>query len=119
MVPAVTDDENWAELEMKDLSSASKRNVREELEEALNTHQDAELDLRRMHPDDFNTPIDDMEDIDPAFSEALKTKPYGITLDDDPETMLLKLEEAIERGDLGGLPGFGEIPLDDTEDAYW
>jgi hypothetical protein len=118
---AVKDDEVWSDIDMQDLSQSYKRDVRAEMEEAINQHQDVELDLRRMHPDDFSTPIDDLEDMDEDFYKALQTSPFGASLEDDPDTFLTKLEEAIDRGDLGFLPGFGEIPLDDSVDgpAYW
>eukprot|EP00557_Chaetoceros_sp_GSL56_P012234 CAMPEP_0176484416 /NCGR_PEP_ID=MMETSP0200_2-20121128/4442_1 /TAXON_ID=947934 /ORGANISM="Chaetoceros sp., Strain GSL56" /LENGTH=768 /DNA_ID=CAMNT_0017880887 /DNA_START=92 /DNA_END=2395 /DNA_ORIENTATION=- len=118
---AVKDDEVWSDIEMPDLSQSSKRDIRSEIEQAINEHEDMDLDLRRMHPDDFKTPIADMEDMDEDFYKALQTSPYGASLEDDPDTFLRKLEEAIDRGDLDYLPGFGEIPLDDSVDgpAYW
>lgn len=112
---AVKENHSWSDLRMPDYSS-QKRNVRDEIEEALATHQDTEIDLARMHPDDFDNPF---EDLDP---EALKTQPFGVSLEDDVDTFLDKLEAAIDRDDVDFLPGFGEVPLDDINDlgkAYW
>jgi len=118
---AVRDDEAWAELNMPDLSETYKRDIRGEIEEALNNHQDADFDLKRMHPDDFKTPIDDLESMDADLIDALKTQPYGLDLEDDPDTFLNKLEAALDREDIDYLPGFGEVPLDESElgQAYW
>jgi hypothetical protein len=119
---AVKDDKTWSsEISMPDLSQSNKRDIRAEIEEALKNHQDVELDLRRMHPDDFSTPIDDLEGMDEKFYKALQTSPFGASLEDDPDTFLAKLEAALDRDDLEYLPGFGEIPLDDSVDgpAYW
>lgn len=74
------------------------------------------LTLNRMHPDEFNNPFEDLD------TEAMKTQPYGVSLEDDPDTFLDKLEAAIDREDIDFLPGFGEIPLDESSDlgkAYW
>jgi len=118
---AVKDDEKWSDIDMQDLSQSNKRDIRAEMEDALENHQDEELDLKRMHPDDFKTPIDDLEDMDEQFYQALQTQPYGASLEDDPDLFLDKLEAALERDDIDFLPGFGEVPLDDSVDgpAYW
>ena len=61
--------------------------------------------------------------MDEKLYEALQTQPYGASLDDDADAFLDKLEAAIDRDDLQVeyLPGFGEVPLDDSADgpAYW
>ncbi len=118
---AVKDDGLWSDIDMPDLSESSSRDIRAEMEEALENHQDAEVDLKRMHPDDFKTPIDDIESMDELFSELLKTQPYGASIEDDVDTFIDKLEAAVDRDDFSFLPGFGEIPLDDSADgkAYW
>mmetsp|Transcript_6907 Transcript_6907/g.8621 ORF Transcript_6907/g.8621 Transcript_6907/m.8621 type:complete len:101 (+) Transcript_6907:63-365(+) len=99
-----------------DLTNSHDRNVREEIEEALENHKDAEIDLERMHPDDFSNPF---AEIDP---DAMKAQPFGISLEDDADAFLDKLEKALEKDDLEFLPGLGDIPLDENEDlgkAYW
>lgn len=113
---AVKENETWSELEMPDLSETHTRNIRDEIEEAIGAHEDAEVDLERMHPDNFNSPFDDLD------TQALKTQPFGVSLEDSPDTFLDKLEAAIDRDDVDFLPGFGEIPLDESSDlgkAYW
>ena len=117
--PKTTEDDNWSQIDMQDLSFSNDRNVREEIESAIENHQDVQPDLQNMHPDNFKTPIDDMEGIDETFAEALKTRPRGLSMDDDVDIFLEKLQGALDRGDLGDLPGFGEIPLDDSGEAYW
>eukprot|EP00551_Chaetoceros_affinis_P009326 CAMPEP_0203662414 /NCGR_PEP_ID=MMETSP0090-20130426/386_1 /ASSEMBLY_ACC=CAM_ASM_001088 /TAXON_ID=426623 /ORGANISM="Chaetoceros affinis, Strain CCMP159" /LENGTH=719 /DNA_ID=CAMNT_0050525195 /DNA_START=129 /DNA_END=2288 /DNA_ORIENTATION=- len=112
---AVKEDISWSELRM-DLTNSHDRNVREEIEEALENHKDAEIDLERMHPDDFSNPF---AEIDP---DAMKAQPFGISLEDDADAFLDKLEKALEKDDLEFLPGLGDIPLDENEDlgkAYW
>ena len=118
---AVKDDASWSGIEMPDLSGSSKRDIRAEIDEAIKEHKDEDLDLKRMHPDDFKTPIDDLEDMDENLYKALQTQPYGASLEDDADAFLDKLEAAIDRDDFASLPGFGEIPLDDSVDgpAYW
>lgn len=120
---AVKDDALWSDIDMPDLSESKMRDIRAEMEESIEGHTDEGLDLKRMHPDDFKTPIDDLEDMDEKLYEALQTQPYGASLDDDADAFLDKLEAAIDRDDLQVeyLPGFGEVPLDDSADgpAYW
>ena len=119
--PCIKDDtdESWSELEMKDLSS-SKRNMREELDDALDSHEDVEIDMNRFHPDDFKSPIGDLEDMDDNnMMESINATPYGFSPEDDFETFMQKIKDAAIRGDVDYTPGFGDIPLDDTEDAYW
>ena len=112
----VKDDESWSDLEMP---IENKRDVRQEIEKALENHEDVDLDLERMHPDDFKTPIDDLEGMDDDLMQALQTKLYGFSLEDDVDTFLEKLQGAIDRDDFSYTPGFGEIPLDDSGEAYW
>lgn len=110
------EDELWSELKMHDLSENHTRNIRDEIEEAIEAHKDVDVDLERMHPDNFNSPFDDLD------TEALKIQPFGVSLEDSPDIFLDKLEAAIEREDVDFLPGFGEIPLDESNDlgkAYW
>ncbi|GFH61614.1 hypothetical protein CTEN210_18089 [Chaetoceros tenuissimus] len=118
---AVQEDDLWNNIEMPDLSESSKRDIRAEMEEAIANYEEPEVDLKRMHPDDFKTPIDDLENMDDEFMEALQANPYGVSIEDDPDTFLDKLEAAIDRGDLSTIPGLGDIPLDDSVDgpAYW
>jgi len=118
---AVKNDDVWSNIEMPDLSESSKRDIRAEMEEAIDNHQDEEVDLKRMHPDDFKTPIDDLEDMDEGFYKALQTRPQGASLEDDADTFLEKLEAAIDNDAIDFLPGFGDVPLDDSVDgpAYW
>lgn len=120
---AVKDDGEWSSLNMPDLSMSKTRDIRKEIEQAMENQPEVELDLKRMHPDDFKTPIDDLEDTDQDFYRALQTQPYGVSLEDlqDPDLFLDKLEAALDRDDLEFLPGFGNIPLDDSVDgpAYW
>ncbi len=118
---AVKDDELWSNIEMPDLSQSNTRDIRAEMEEAIASHTDEELDLKRMHPDDFKTPIADLEDMDEKLYQALQTKPLGASLEDDADAFLDKLEAAIDRDDFDFLPGFGDVPLDDSVDgpAYW
>jgi len=118
---AVKDDDVWSNISMQDLSNTATRDIRAEMKDALLNHKDVEPDLKRMHPDDFKTPIDDIENMDETLEEALKTQPYGASLEDDADTFLAKLEDALEREDFGFLPGFGEVPLDESVDgkAYW
>eukprot|EP00559_Dactyliosolen_fragilissimus_P007088 CAMPEP_0184858670 /NCGR_PEP_ID=MMETSP0580-20130426/3754_1 /TAXON_ID=1118495 /ORGANISM="Dactyliosolen fragilissimus" /LENGTH=789 /DNA_ID=CAMNT_0027354951 /DNA_START=700 /DNA_END=3066 /DNA_ORIENTATION=+ len=113
--------DRWTSLEMVDLTNSKSRNVRQEIEEALEAHQDVELELERMHPDNFKMPVDELEDTDNTLMDILEsTRPLGLSPDDSPEDFLEKLEEALERGlDLDTLPGFGEIPLDSSGQAYW
>eukprot|EP00560_Eucampia_antarctica_P006235 CAMPEP_0197827384 /NCGR_PEP_ID=MMETSP1437-20131217/4171_1 /TAXON_ID=49252 ORGANISM="Eucampia antarctica, Strain CCMP1452" /NCGR_SAMPLE_ID=MMETSP1437 /ASSEMBLY_ACC=CAM_ASM_001096 /LENGTH=760 /DNA_ID=CAMNT_0043428213 /DNA_START=94 /DNA_END=2376 /DNA_ORIENTATION=- len=120
--PSVQDDENesWSELKMCDTSAASARNIRQEIDDAISTHKDAEVDFQRFHPDDFKTPVDDLEDTDEEFTKVMDTTPHGFSPEgDDFETFMQKIKNAAERGDLDYTPGFGDIPLDDTEQAYW
>lgn len=118
---AVKDNELWSDIDMPDLSDSKTRDIRAEMEEALENHTEEDFDLKRMHPDDFKTPIDDLEDMDEKLYEALQTQPYGSSLEDDPDAFLDKLEAAIDRDDFDYLPGFGQVPLDDSVDgpAYW
>lgn len=118
---AVQEDDLWNNIDMPDLSESSKRDIRAEMEEAIANYEEPEVDLKRMHPDDFKTPIDDLENMDDEFMEALQANPYGVSIEDDPDTFLDKLEAAIDRGDLSTIPGLGDIPLDDSVDgpAYW
>jgi hypothetical protein len=113
---AVKENESWSELLMPDLTDSRTRDIRNEVEEALEMNEDVEVDLNRMHPDNFNSAFDD---IDP---EALKAQPFGISLEDTPDTFLDKLEAAIDREDVDFLPGIGNVPLDESPDlgkAYW
>lgn len=113
---AVKEDDSWSEILMPDLSNSHNRKVRDEIEEALETHEDVDVDLKRMHPDNFNSPFDDLD------GEASKTRPFGVSLEDSPDTFLDKLEAAIDRDDVDYIPGFGEVPLDESSDlgkAYW
>ena len=118
---AVKDNDLWSDINMPDLSESKTRDIRAEMEEALENHTEEDFDLKRMHPDDFKTPIDDLEDMDEKLYEALQTQPYGSSLEDDPDAFLDKLEAAIDRDDFDYLPGFGQVPLDDSVDgpAYW
>jgi len=117
--PPIEDDDNWSDLHMKDLSASRLKNVRSDIENMLAKHEGTDLDLGRMHPLDYMNPISDMEDVDKTLADAMKNKPYGLSPEDDADTMVEKLKAALDRGDLEFLPGFGEIPMDDTEDAYW
>lgn len=113
---AVKESDSWSELDMPDFSKSQIRDVRGEIEDALAKHEDVGVDVKRMHPDDFGSSF---EDVDP---DALKTQTYGVSLEDDPDTFLDKLEAAIDREDVEFLPGFGEVPLDESSDlgkAYW
>lgn len=120
--PNVADDETWSKLDMHDLSFSNDRDVRQEIEEALKNTEDVVPDFRRMQPDDFNNPMDDIESmdddlLDEEFME--KVKPYGISSEDDINTVIEKMKEAIDRDDFSFLPGIGEIPLDESGEAYW
>lgn len=121
--PSVKDDENesWSELEMFDISSQNRRDIRQEIDDAISSHEDAELDFQRFHPDDFKTPIDDLEETDDEFTkQTTGNTPFGFNPDgDDFETFMKKIKDAALRGDLDYTPGLGDIPLDDTEEAYW
>lgn len=120
--PKAADDAAWSQLDMQDLSYSNERDVRQEMEEALDNREDIEPDFRRMHPDDFKTPMDDMESMeDESDSTETRenTKPYGISMDEDVDTILEKIKDAIDRDDLSWLPGAGEIPLDESGEAYW
>ena len=113
---AVKDDDLWSELHIPNRPQSSKRNVRNEIEDALQNHKDVDVDLKRMHPDEFNSPLDD---IDP---DAINVQPFGLSLEDDADTFLDKLEAAIDSDDVEYLPGFGNVPLDESSDlgkAYW
>jgi hypothetical protein len=113
---AVKEDATWSGIEMPDLSESRTRQVRDEIDEALEKHQDVEVDVNRMHPDDFGSAFDDL---DPTVQKA---QSFGVSLEDDPDTFLDKLEAAIDREDVDFVPGFGEIPLDESADlgkAYW
>ena len=41
------------------------------------------------------------------------TTPYGISIEEDVETVLEKMKDAIDRDDLSWMPGVGEVPLDE------
>lgn len=45
---AVKENDSWSEIRMPDVSNSRKRNVRDEIEEALYNHHDAEIDLERL-----------------------------------------------------------------------
>ncbi len=112
---AVKDDSSWSDLRMPEKPEVG-RNVREEIEDALENHQDVELDLSRMHPDEFNSPFDDLA------PNAINAQPFGLSLEDDADTFLDKLEAAIDNNDVDYLPGIGNVPLDESSDlgqAYW
>ncbi len=112
---AVKDDSSWSDLHMPEIGEGG-RNVRQEIADALENHEDAELDLSRMHPDEFNSPFNDL---DPT---AMNARPFGLSLEDDADTFLDKLEGAIDSEDVDFLPGFGNVPLDESSDlgqAYW
>ncbi len=114
---AVKEDDSWSALHL-DLSSSRNRNrdIRGEIEDALENHEDVEVDLDRMPPDDFNNPFGD---IDP---DVMKTQPFGLSLEDDADEFLDKLGKALQSDDLEFLPGLGNVPLDENEDlgkAYW
>ena len=112
---AIRDNSSWSELRMPDRPEVG-RNIREEIENALENHQDVELDLSRMHPDEFNSPFDDLA------PDVMNAQPFGLSLEDDPDTFLDKLEAAIDSNDVDYLPGFGNVPLDESSDlgtAYW
>lgn len=115
----VRGEDRWTGLEMPDLSESRQRDIRGEIDDVLNSHEDVDVDLKRMHPDDFKTPIDDLEHMDDQLSEALKTESFGISLEDDADAFLDKLEAALDRGDFSSLPGVGEIPLDESGEGYW
>jgi len=121
--PKAADDETWSQLELQDLAYSNNRDIRQEMEDALENQPDVEPDFRRMHPDDFKTPVEDMESMDDETdtnSEAReRTKPYGISIEEDVDTVLEKMKDAIDRDDLAFLPGAGEIPLDGSGEAYW
>lgn len=121
--PAVKDDENekWTGLEMFDTAIENGRNIRQEIDDAISSHEDEELDFQRFHPDDFKTPIDDLEETDEELTkQTMGSTPHGFSPDgDDFETFMKKIKAAAVRGDLDYTPGFGDIPLDDTEEAYW
>jgi len=122
---AVMDDEDqsWSDLEMKDLSYSRNRDVRGELENAVDTHVDEEVDFSRMNPESFLNPDAFMTEdaLDTRVTdliEMLKEKSVFITPEDDEVTVRQKLQAAAARGDLDDL-SWGNIPLDDTEEAYW
>jgi len=89
----------------------------------LEEQPDVEPDFRRMHPDDFKTPMEDMEvtdeELDYDVGARERTKPYGISIEEDVNTVLEKMKDAVDRDDLSFLPGAGEIPLDGSGEAYW
>jgi len=120
--PKAADDPTWSQLDMQDLSYSNDRDIRQEMEEALDNREDVKPDFRRMHPDDFKTPMDDMESMDNESESAEvieNTTPYGISIEEDVDTVLEKMKDAIDRDDLSWLPGAGEIPLDESGEAYW
>jgi len=121
--PKAADDETWSQLNMQDLAYSNNRDIRQEMEDALENQPEVEPDFRRMHPDDFKTPVEDMESMDDDMdynSEAREnTKPYGISIEEDVNTVLEKMKDAVDRDDLSFLPGAGEIPLDGSGEAYW
>ena len=112
---AIKDDSSWSELLMP-AKNGRDRNVRDELQDSIDNHEDLELDLSRMHPDEFNAPFDELS------PDAANVRPFGLSLEDDPDTFLDKLEAAIDSNDVDYLPGIGNVPLDESSDlgqAYW
>ena len=93
------------------------------MEDVIEDMPEIEPDFRRMFPDDFKTPMEDMESIynkESYDTDAMdKAEPYGIFIEDDVDTVLEKMKDAIDRNDLSWLPGAGDIPLDASEEAFW
>jgi len=125
--PVADTNDVWSsDLQMQDLTYSNNRDVRAEIEEQIANQPDVKPDFRRMHPDDFKTPMDDLESMEYDDEEEMensnvrdKTKPYGIDIEDDVHTVLEKMMEAADRGELEYTPGVGDIPLDESEEGYW
>jgi len=120
--PNVADDETWSELNMHDISFSNNRDIRQEIEDGIENSEDVVPDFGRMSPDDYQTPMDDIESMDDDSIEAdlrAEMKPYGISSEDDISEVLEKMVDSIDRDDFSFLPGIGEIPLDESGEAYW
>ena len=122
--PKTSDHPNWSQdLSVPDLSYADKRDVRKEMEEAIEDIPEIEPDFMRIHPDDFKTPMEDMERIYDNKSydvEAMdKMDSYRISIEEDVDTVLEKMKDVIDRYDLSWFPGAGRIPLDRSGEVYW
>ena len=116
MGDSVKGEDRWNGLNMPDLSESRQRDIRGEIEDALNNHEELEVDLKRMQPHDFQTPIDDLEHMDEDFSDALKPENLGEYAAD---TFLEKLEAALDRDDFSFLPELEDVPSDESGEGYW
>ena len=120
----VRDDEgnSWSStLDMN--SQAGQREIRQELEEAISTHEDLIPDLGRMSQSrsplldgDANETFDRIEEEREKIKQEILTK-YGISPDDDDETFNAKFAKAVADGALDRL--LIDAYMDDSGDAYW
>lgn len=96
--PAVSLDDTeaeWTSLEMKDLSAANSRDIRNEIEDALNTFVEEPLGGRRIDPTD-ESQKDELAKILKAMQAGDQPGPYTIKPDDDLTTIYAKLKASDE-----------------------
>ena len=98
-VPVSADENNgqWsAELEMSDFSESNTRDIRQEIEDALDNYVDEPLGGFRIDPDNKESAQEnEMAKLLRSMEEPEQAKgPYAITDDDDLETIYAKLKAA-------------------------
>lgn len=98
-VPVSADENNgqWsAELEMSDFSESNTRDIRQEIEDALDSYVDEPLGGFRIDPDNKESAQEnEMAKLLRSMEEPEQAKgPYAITDDDDLETIYAKLKAA-------------------------
>lgn len=95
--PAVSADENeseWTSLEMKDLSDANTRDIRREMEDAVDNFVEEPLGGRRIDPTD-ESQKDELAEILKGMQND-ESGPYAISPDDDLTTIYAKLKASDE-----------------------
>lgn len=116
-------DERWNTLDMDGYSQNERKEVRDDLEEAISKFDDVDPDLRRMSQS--SSPL-----LDGPGSEAFEKieeererirqeilEKYDLTDEDDEEAFDRKLMQARDDGALNGL--LLDAYMDDSGDAYW
>ena len=116
------EENNWSST-LETTYQAEQRGIREELEEAIATHEDLTPDLGRMSQSrsplldgEANEAYDRIEEERERIKQEILTK-YDIHPDDDDETFNAKFAKAMADGALDRL--FIDAYMDDSGDAYW
>jgi hypothetical protein len=114
------EDESWSTVEMNAYSQIEKRDIRKELEEAIASYEDIEIDFKRMSTsssdflDDLPQQYKEIEEEREKIKQMLIEK-YHMSPDDDEELFEQKLQRAIDDGALSSV--ILDAYLDG--DAYW